>query len=81
MDTPSRFIPTPLSHRGCVMSYRVSRVRQCSLTISASATFAYWVYGSPSRLARVPTKLDLMPASRGYPAGIEWVRTRLPYQT
>jgi hypothetical protein len=36
-----------------------------SLTVAASVTFASWVYGSPSRLARVPTELDLLPASRG----------------
>jgi hypothetical protein len=51
-----------------------------SLTIAASVTFASWAYGSPSRFARVPTKLALMPAMRGYPYGIGWVRTHLPYQ-
>jgi hypothetical protein len=52
-----------------------------SLTIAASVTLASWVYGSPSPLARVPPKLDLMPAVRGYPHSIVEVRTRLPYQT
>jgi hypothetical protein len=75
------FVPLPLSHLlGKSHGYRVSRVRQFSLTIAASVTFASWVYGSPSRLARVPTKLDLMPAVRGYPHSIGWVRTGLPYQ-
>src|SRR6266850_2066010 len=41
---------------------------------------ASWEYGSPSPLARVPTELDLMPATRGYPDSIGWVRTSLPYQ-
>jgi len=58
----------------------VSQVRQFSLTIAASVTFASWQYGSASRLARVPTKLDLMPATRGYPGSFGWVRTELPYQ-
>jgi hypothetical protein len=43
-------------------------------------TLASWEYGSPSPLARVPTKLDLMPAMRGYPHSFGWVRTSLPYQ-
>jgi hypothetical protein len=76
------FIPLPLSHLiREVQAYRVSRVRHIRLTIAASVTFASWVYGSPSRLARVPTKLNLMPAVGGYSYGIGWVRTRLPYQT
>ena len=74
------FVPTPPRPRRCDHVDRVSRVRQVSLTIAASVTFASWVYGSPSRLARVPTKLDLMPAMRGYPHGFGWVRTHLPYQ-
>ena len=76
----SYFVPTPPSHRRCVDGYRVSRVRQFSLTIAASVTLASWEYGSPAPLARVPTKLDLMPAMRGYPHGFGWVRTELPYQ-
>jgi hypothetical protein len=44
-----------------------------SLTIAASVTFASWAYDSPSRLARVPTKLDLMPALWGYPQSLGWV--------
>ena len=52
-----------------------------SLAIAASVTWASWAYGSPAPLARVPTKLDLMPARRGYSGSIGWVRTRLPYQT
>jgi hypothetical protein len=51
-----------------------------SLTIAASVTWASWQYGSTSPLARVPTKLVLMPAMRGYPPGFGWVRTHLPYQ-
>jgi hypothetical protein len=43
-------------------------------------TWASWVYGSPAPLARVPTKLDLLPTIRGYPDGFGWVRTELPYQ-
>ncbi len=75
------FVPLPLSHLlREVDDYRVSRVRQFSLTIAASVTFASWQYGSASRLARVPTKLDLMPAYGGYPVRIGWVRTELPYQ-
>jgi hypothetical protein len=58
----------------------VSRVQQFSFTIAASVTFAFWAYGSPSRLARVPTKLDLMPTIMGYHDSIGWVRTHLPYQ-
>jgi hypothetical protein len=77
----SCFAPPPLSHRRWSDAYRVSRVRQFSLTIAASVTLASWQYGSASPLARVPTKLDLMPALRGYPESIGWVRTRLPYQT
>jgi hypothetical protein len=50
------------------------------LTIAASVMFASWVYDSPSRLTRVPTKLDLMPALWGYPQSLGWVRTHLPYQ-
>jgi hypothetical protein len=63
----SRVVPTPLSHRRRVMRYRVSRVRQVSLALSASVTLASWGCGSPAPLARVPAKLDLMPAVRGYP--------------
>jgi hypothetical protein len=75
------FIPTPLSHRyGCAESYRVSWVRPISLTIAASVTFASWQHGSASPLARVPTKLDLMPLIGGYPYQFGWVRTELPYQ-
>jgi hypothetical protein len=74
------FVPTPPSHRRCVHDYRVSRVRHISLTIAASVTWASWGYGSPSPLARVPTKLDLMPAMQGYPHSFGWVRTHLPYQ-
>jgi hypothetical protein len=78
----SRFVPLPLRHRlREVHNYRVSRVRQFSLTIAASVTLASWEYGSPSPLARVPPKLDLMPATRGYPVSIGWVRTRVPYHT
>jgi len=58
----------------------MSQVRQFSFTIAASVTFASWQYGSASRLARVPTKLDLMPAGQGYLHDIGWVRTELPYQ-
>jgi hypothetical protein len=58
----------------------VSQVRHISLTIAASVTFASWVYGSPSRLARVPTKLDLMPVVEDYLHDFGWVRTELPYQ-
>jgi hypothetical protein len=48
-------VPLPLSHLlREVHGIRVSRVRQFSLTMTASVTFASWVYGSPSRLARVP---------------------------
>jgi hypothetical protein len=43
-------------------------------------TWASWGYGSPAPLARVPTKLGLMPAVRGYPHNFGWVRTELPYQ-
>ncbi len=75
------FVPLPLSHRRQVDGYRVSRVRHISLTIAASVTFASWVYGSPARLARVPTKLDLMPTIGGYSYGFGWVRTGLPYQS
>src|SRR5687768_6506852 len=76
----SCFVPLPLSHRiREVHAIRVSRVRHFSLTLAASVTFASWQYGSASRLARVPTKLDLMPAIRGYPDRVGWVRTRLPY--
>ena len=75
------FVPTPLSHRRCVHDYRVSQVRQFSLTIAASVTWASWGYGSSAPLARVPTELDLMPAMRDYPHSFGWVRTRLPYQT
>ena len=75
------FVPLPPSHRREVHDYRVFRVRQYSLTVAASVTFASWEYGSPSRLARVPTKLDLMPTARGYPDSIGWVRTRVPYHT
>jgi hypothetical protein len=74
-------VPLPLSHLlREVCGYRVSQVRQFSFTIAASVTFASWQYGSASRLARVPTKLDLMPTMQGYPHGIGWVRTELPYQ-
>jgi hypothetical protein len=59
----------------------VSWVRQFSLTIAASVTLASWVYGSPSPLARVPPKLDLMPVMQGYPHDFGEVRTRWPYQT
>ena len=48
--------------------------------MAASVTWASWVYGSPAPLARVPPKLDLMPAMRGYPYGFGEVRTELPYQ-
>jgi hypothetical protein len=79
---PLCFVPLPLSHLlREVHDYRVSRVRHYSLTIAASVTFASWVYGSPSRLARVPTELDLMPAVWGYPHSIGWVRPRVPYHT
>jgi len=37
-------------------------------------------FSSLAPLARVPTKLDLMPTMQGYPHGIGWVRTELPYQ-
>jgi hypothetical protein len=75
------FVPLPLSHLiGEVHGYRVSRVRQFSLTIAASVTLASWEYGSPSPLARVPPKLDLMPATRGYPGSIGEVRTHPPYR-
>jgi hypothetical protein len=50
-----------------------------SLTLAASVTWASWAYGSPAPLARVPTKLDLMPALRGYPGSVGWVRTHVPY--
>jgi hypothetical protein len=53
---------------------------QYSLTITASVTWASWVYGSPAPLARVPTKLDLMPAPKGYPGSFGWVRTEPPYR-
>jgi hypothetical protein len=76
---PSHFVPTPPSHRRCVHAYRVSRVRQISLTIAASVTWASWGYGSPAPLARVPTELDLMPATKGYPDRFGWVRTHVPY--
>jgi hypothetical protein len=77
----ARFIPLPLSHLlREVCGDRVSRVRQVSLTIAASVTFASWVYGSPSRLARGPTKLDLMPVVEDYLHDFGWVRTALPYQ-
>src|SRR5688572_24389577 len=77
----ARFIPLPLSHLlREVCGYRVSRVRQYSLTLAASVTFASWVYGSPSRLARFPPELDLMPVMWGYPHDFEEVRTELPYQ-
>jgi hypothetical protein len=76
----SRLVPTPLSHRRRIMRYRVSRVRQLSLALSASVTWASWGCGSPAPLARVPAKLDLMPAVRGYPHSFGRVRTRLPYQ-
>ena len=56
------FAPIPLSHLfGDACHYRVSQVRQLSLTMAASVTFASWAYGLPSRLARVPSELDLMP--------------------
>jgi hypothetical protein len=74
------FVPTPPSHRRCAYDYRVSWVRQISLTIAASVTWASWQYGSASPLARVPTKLGLMPTTRGYPGSFGWVRTSLPYQ-
>jgi hypothetical protein len=75
------FVPLPLSHLlREVIVYRVSRVRQISLTIAASVTWASWGYGSPAPLARVPTKLNLMPAVQGYPHSFGWVRTELPYQ-
>jgi hypothetical protein len=75
------FVPFPLSHLlREVHDYRVSRVRQFSLTIAASVTWASWRYGSSAPLARVPTELDLMPAMQGYPHRIGWVRTELPYQ-
>jgi hypothetical protein len=78
----SNFVPLPLSHRiRVVYDYRVSRVHQFRFTIAASVTWASWAYGSPAPLARVPTKLGLMPAAGGYSYGIGWVRTRLPYQT
>jgi hypothetical protein len=59
------FVPLPLSHRREDHDYRVSQVRQFSLTLAASVTWASWGYGSPAPLARVPTKLDLMPTARG----------------
>ena len=74
------FVPTPPSHRRCAHDYRVSRVRQYSLTIAASVTWASWRYGSSAPLARVPTELDLMPNTRGYSGIFGWVRTHLPYQ-
>jgi hypothetical protein len=75
------FVPLPLSHLlREANGYRVSRVRHTSLTLAASVTWASWEYGSPAPLARVPTKLDLMPAMQGYPQGFGWVRTSLPYQ-
>jgi hypothetical protein len=81
MESCFCFIPLPLSHRiREVVIYRVSWVRQFSFTLAASVTWASWEYGSPAPLARVPTKLDLMPAVRGYPADFGWVRTHLPYQ-
>jgi len=74
-------VPLPLSHHiREVDELRVSWVRQISLTLAASVTFASWQYGSASRLARVPTELDLMPAVRGYASSFGWVRTPLPYQ-
>jgi hypothetical protein len=77
----SCFVPLPLSHLlREVDEIRVSRVRQISLTIAASVTWASWRYGSSAPLARVPTELDLMPATRGYPDRFGWVRTELPYQ-
>ena len=81
IDMLSCFVPLLLSHLlREVHEIRVSRVRHISLTIAASVTFASWQYGSASRLARVPTKLALMPAVGGYSYSIGWVRTRLPYQ-
>jgi hypothetical protein len=75
------FVPLPLRHLlREVIVYRVSRVRQISLTIAASVTWASWGYGSPAPLARVPPKLHLMPAVQGYPHSFGWVRTELPYQ-
>jgi hypothetical protein len=77
----ARCIPLPLSQlRREVWGDRVSRVRQDSLTLAASVTCASWVSGSPSRLARVPPELDLMPVMWGYPQDFEEVRTELPYQ-
>jgi hypothetical protein len=77
----SCFVPLPLSHLlREVDEIRVSRVRHNSLTIAASVTWASWEYGSPAPLARVPTKLGLMPATWGYPRDFGWVRTELPYQ-
>jgi hypothetical protein len=78
---PLYFVPIPLSHLyGDACHYRVSQVRQISLPIAASVTWASWEYGSPAPLVRVPTKLDLMPATKGYPDRFGWVRTELPYQ-
>jgi hypothetical protein len=51
-----------------------------SLTIAASVAWASCGCGSRSPLARVPTKLALLPAVRGYPGSFGWVRTHLPYQ-
>jgi hypothetical protein len=50
-----------------------------SLALSASVTWASWMYGSPAPLARVPPKLDLMPILRGYPQDFGEVRTHVPY--
>jgi hypothetical protein len=51
-----------------------------TITLATSVTVASRQYGCASRLARVPTKLDLMPAMQSYLHGIGWVRTELPYQ-
>jgi hypothetical protein len=57
-------VPLPLSHLlREICGYRVSQVRQFSFTIAASVMFASWVYGSPSRLARVPLSLISCPLS------------------
>jgi hypothetical protein len=74
----SCFVPLPLSHLlREVDAIRVSRVRQVSLTMAASVTWASWAYGSPAPLARVPPKLDLMPAIQGYPYGFGEVRSKV----
>ncbi len=48
-----------------------------SLTVSTSVTFSSWGCSFPSRLARFPNKLDLMPGCGGYARAFGWVRTGL----